>query len=401
MDENLRKLIHILFGLPIFLLLFLNWWQATLIAFIAFIHNIFILPLYGRKIFRAKWDRGIILYPLSVMLVLILFRERLWVAAAAWSLLSFSDGLASIVGKKSNRKLPWNKEKTLHGTGAFIISGVILSPFFYWLIKGSFSVRELLIVISAVILTGLFESFDTGVDDNIIVPFAFLYFFRVGEIVRLSPFSAIEVKMLIIIAVFSFLVYVFKLLDLPGTISAFIVGTGVLHFGGIKIFIILLGFFLLSETASFFKKSHKGSIKRGWQSVWAKGGPALLFSILGFPQGAVVSLAEATYDTVATEIGSVSGSFVFSPIKMKRVKRGESGGISPEGSIAGFFSAFLLLGLSVWLGISIDYTLAALIIVLINLLEPILKLPCHTSHSFANFITAYVAGEIYIITGIL
>ncbi len=401
MDENLRKLIHICFGLPIFLLLFLNWWQASLIAFLAFLHNILILPMYGKKIFRSRWDRGIILYPLSVLILLVLFRERLWVAAAAWSLLSFSDGIASIMGKKSRKKLPWNREKSFRGTGAFLLTGFILSPFFYWLIKGNMSTREFLIIISAVLLTGLFESFNTGVDDNIIVPFAFLYFFRLGEVIKFKTPSSLEMKIIPAIVVLSFLVYLLKILDLPGSVSALIVGTGILHFGGVPIFIILLGFFIISEAASFYKKSEKNGIKRGWESVWAKGGPALLFTILGFPQGAVVALAEATYDTVATEIGSVSGTTVFSPLTMKRTRRGESGGMSPEGSIAGFLAAFLLLGISVWLGIRIDYTLAALIIVLVNLFEPVLKIPCHVSHSFANFITAYVAGEIYIITGIL
>jgi len=121
LDEDLRKLIHIGFGLPIFLLLVLNWWQASIVAFLAFIHNIYIIPLYGERILRGKGDRGIIFYPLSVLLVILLCRNNLWLAASAWSLLAFSDGAASVIGRRTKAELPWNRRKTYLGTGTFII----------------------------------------------------------------------------------------------------------------------------------------------------------------------------------------------------------------------------------------------------------------------------------------
>lgn len=401
MNENPRKIVHIIFGLPIFLLLILNWWQASLIALLAFIHNLLVFPLYAKSLFRGRWDRGIILYPLSILIVIVLFRQQIYLAASAWALLSFSDGFASLAGKRSSKKLPWNEQKTYAGTTAFAISGVIFAPFFYWLIKGSLTSKELFIILFAVILTAFFESFKTGVDDNIIVPFSFLYFFKIGETAKFPGLTSEIVAIILFITLLSVLAYLFKLLDAAGSLTAFFIGGGILVFGGISIFVILLSFFILSEVATFYRKNEKISVKRGWESVMSKGGPPLLFSILGFPHAAAISLAEAAYDTVAAEFGSVAGSITISLPELRRTERGSPGGISPEGTVAGILAAVVIIGISTLVGIKLNFLYALVLIVGINLFEPILKNPCQVSHSFSNFLITYLAGEVYLLIKIL
>ena len=89
---------------------------------------------------------GILLYPLSVLLLTLAFPSRLDIAAAAWGILAFGDGFATLVGRSRTKKrgtantqrkslcelselrgsigrLPWNPDKSIAGTLAFIVFG--------------------------------------------------------------------------------------------------------------------------------------------------------------------------------------------------------------------------------------------------------------------------------------
>src|SRR5262245_2594955 len=100
-SEYKRKVVHIgssVFGL---LLRWLNFWQAALFALAAFIFNWLILPrIGGKKLYRPDdeargYPIGILLYPLSVLLLILLFPHRLYIAAAAWAIMAWGDGFAS------------------------------------------------------------------------------------------------------------------------------------------------------------------------------------------------------------------------------------------------------------------------------------------------------------------
>ena len=70
----------------------------------AFLFNWQVLPrIGGRATLARRGPRraiplGILLYPLSVLGLVLAFREELWMAAAVWGLLAFGDGMASVVG---------------------------------------------------------------------------------------------------------------------------------------------------------------------------------------------------------------------------------------------------------------------------------------------------------------
>src|SRR5438309_365487 len=103
-SELTRKLIHVAVGLFALLLAYLTWWQALLLGLVALLHNLFVLPLYMRKrIYRGEagergHDLGIVLYPASILVLVLVFHDRLEIVAAAWGLLAFGDGFAAIVG---------------------------------------------------------------------------------------------------------------------------------------------------------------------------------------------------------------------------------------------------------------------------------------------------------------
>ena len=84
--------------------------------------NLFVLPhVGGRKLWRqheveSGASIGIVLYPLAVLLLILVFWQRLEVAAAAWGILAFGDGMASVAGMTlGRRKLPWNPRKSWIG----------------------------------------------------------------------------------------------------------------------------------------------------------------------------------------------------------------------------------------------------------------------------------------------
>lgn len=78
------------------------------------------------------------------------------------AILAFGDGFATLVGVSGTRPLPFNKNKTWDGLGAFILAGVASSMFFLGLQNA---------VIYSLLLA-VVESVDLKVDDNILIPFA-------------------------------------------------------------------------------------------------------------------------------------------------------------------------------------------------------------------------------------
>ena len=67
---------------------------------------------------RARLPLGHSLYPLSVLLLMLVFPSRLDIVAAAWAILAFGDGAATLVGmpaagqESAGRRLPVEPEKT-------------------------------------------------------------------------------------------------------------------------------------------------------------------------------------------------------------------------------------------------------------------------------------------------
>lgn len=155
--------------------------------------------------------------------------------------------------------------------------------------------------------------------------------------------------------------YAARALSLYGAIAACIVGGTIFGFGGWA-WAILLGIFFASSSAlSFFKgnDAHKRTAaaafdkggKRDAGQVAANGGIAAALAFLAYflPSSAGVlfcafagSLAAATADTWATEIGVLSRHAPVAITTLKPVPPGTSGAISLLGSAASFAGAFFL-----------------------------------------------------------
>ena len=94
-------------------------------------------------------------------------------AAAAWGILAFGDGMASVAGMAlGRRKLPWNPSKSWIGSAAYVLFGTIAAAVLLeWTAPGRYSwAFALAVAFAAALVAAALESLPQGLDDNIGVP---------------------------------------------------------------------------------------------------------------------------------------------------------------------------------------------------------------------------------------
>ena len=167
----------------------------------ALVFNLLVLPRVGghrlyRPVDEARgFPLGILLYPLAVLGLVLAFPSRLDIAAAGWGILALGDGAATLVGRqvtrvkfpgvlyasprtlRFRRRLPWNREKSVAGTLAFIVFGGFGSlALELWTRPAIVPVPSLTFAIVAPLVAtmtaALVESIPIRLDDNISVPFS-------------------------------------------------------------------------------------------------------------------------------------------------------------------------------------------------------------------------------------
>ena len=192
-SERTRQWVHIGSGSFSLLLRLLTWWEAASFAALALAFNLLLLPrVGGRRLYRPVdhtrgFPLGIVLYPLSVLLLILFFPTRLDIVAAAWAILALGDGAATLVGRTTttNAKaakfavirgpLPWNHDKTVAGTTAFIVwgatGGVALALWTRPVVTPLPSIFFAVVApIVAALAAALVETIPVRLDDNISVP---------------------------------------------------------------------------------------------------------------------------------------------------------------------------------------------------------------------------------------
>lgn len=72
-------------------------------------------------------------YAGSVLVMLILFPRQPELGLTVLAILAFGDGMATVAGLLiGGPKLPWNPQKSVAGTCAFLVCGVPLAVLVYW-----------------------------------------------------------------------------------------------------------------------------------------------------------------------------------------------------------------------------------------------------------------------------
>ncbi len=376
--ELLRKLVHIAVGGIAFAVRPLGFLGALACAVAAIVHNAFLFPLYGgRNLWREGETKrgfalGIVLYPITVLLLLLLYRNHLEVAAAVWAILALGDGMAAIVGQTAGRSnpLPWNPAKSWAGTIAYaLFGGIGAFVLLQWTAPGSYSTGfALAIAGTTALVAALLECQRQGLDDNFGVPLvAGLLLFCLtlteghGSVVTTDAFAAragIGVAVNIVLAVAA---YATGGVGVAGALVGVLLGATIWAFAGPWAFALLFAFFVLGTAATKAGYARKAAAGIA-QEKGGRRGPGNALSKTSIPALAAFfaaatdhstlfllalagAFATAAGDTVSSEIGKAFGRRTFLITTLRPVPRGTDGAVSLEGTLAGVAASLALAAL--------------------------------------------------------
>jgi uncharacterized protein (TIGR00297 family) len=384
-SEIARKITHIAMGGFALLLRYLSWWQAALLALAALLFNLFVLPRIGHQLYRpGDRDRthlhGIVFYPASVLLLVLLFPDRLDIVAAAWGILAVGDGMATIVGQWiGGAPIPWNRDKSVAGSGAFLAFGGLAAMLLLWWCRTTVSPPPgLLFVVAApfvaALVAALVETVPIRLDDNISVPAS-----AAGTLWALSlvdpsraaaAVPALQQAVLPALAanvVVAFLGYKARTVTAAGAVTGATIGTIVAAAAGWQAWALLVVTFLAASASSRLGIRRKALLgiaeerggRRGPGNAIANTGLAAIAALLSLLivsrdlalLGFVAALAAGGSDTIASEIGKAWGRSTYSVPTFKPVLPGTSGAMSLEGTAAGIVGALAIATAAAALGL--------------------------------------------------
>ena len=285
----------------------------------------------------------------------------IFIIGGALAITTFGDGVADIINiherKKSSGKVYSAKSSVV-----FLISGVIFTYLACaWILawKGQIIPDELiffLVVIGAV--TGALLESMTYNEDNIVIPFGsamsmWLFFmFSYGYLVE----WAYLLKVIIFAFVLGYLAYWMRIADISAMLSATLLGIVIIISTDVRWYLMLLAFFLLGGLFTRYKYDFKkargiaesrGGV-RSYKNVFSNSLVALALAVAYkvFPSYAMLllpaylgSIATATGDTLASEIGQTWKGEPIMITTFKKVRHGTDGGVTTLGEFAAFAGA--------------------------------------------------------------
>lgn len=384
-SEQARQWVHVGSAGFALLLRVLTWQQAATLAAAALVFNLLVLPAVGgrrlyRPIDRARgYSLGILLYPLSVLALILLFRARLDIAAAAWGLFAVGDGAATLVGRRfPSRPLPWNPEKTVAGSAAFAVTGALAAIALAWWTRPAVTPAPsaaftVFAPLSAALVAALVETIPVGLDDNVSVPAAAAGVLLVASLMSAAAWHRAAPSLLAALpwalcanAVAAWAGYQARAVSRSGVAAGLVIGIVVYVGGGPGAWGMLLTTFLAAAIASRVGLERKTRLgiaqerggRRGAANALANCGIAAVAAVAASttPYAAaallalVAALVAGASDTVASEIGKAWGRSTYLLATGRRVPPGTPGAISLEGTAAGLAAAGGLAALAAAIG---------------------------------------------------
>jgi uncharacterized protein (TIGR00297 family) len=383
-SELARKSVHIAIGFIAFAVRPLGFWGAVACAVTAILHNFAIFPLYGgKRLWRAKeaergFALGIVIYPVTVLALLLAFPRRLEIAAAAWGILAFGDGMAAIAGISlgGSNPLPWNPAKSWAGTIAYaLFGGAGAWALLEWTAPGRYETGfALAIAFASAGFAALLESQAQGLDDNFGVPLvsALLLFCLTESRGGWAELATAEVggRFLVGLGVnvaLAIAAYATRGVGVAGAVVGVLLGTAIWGFAGGGAFLLLLAFFVLGTAATKAGYARKAAAGIA-QEKGGRRGPGNALSKVTVPALAAVfasttghrelfllalagAFATAASDTVSSEIGKAYGRRTFLITTLRPVPRGTDGAVSLEGTLAGIAASLVVGGVGAAAGL--------------------------------------------------
>jgi uncharacterized protein (TIGR00297 family) len=378
-----RKIVHISMLVFAFLLPYLTWTQAAGCALMALLFNVVILPRLGADLSKGPpseshadtWT-GIMLYPISVLVLILLYRHHLHIVAATWAIMALGDGMASIAGGAlRGPALPWNREKTWSGFLGFVAAGAAGAYLLTrWVVPAVAPDVALRICAATALVGAIVESAPVRLDDNATVPLvagAFMFCLSFVERNALDSNLPFLGKRIVLAAAVNLALAVaalaLKMVNRSGAVCGFLLGVAVYLGWGYKSFLLMFAFFLIGSVATrvgYARKAARGvAEKRGgarsWREALANSLAGAFFALLvitthhegAFLMALIAAFAEATGDTVSSEIGQWISERAYLITTFKPVVAGENGGVSLGGSIAGGLASALVVALGFGMGL--------------------------------------------------
>jgi uncharacterized protein (TIGR00297 family) len=432
-SETARQIVHMTMGGFALLLAWLTWWQAIALAALAVAFNLVVLPRIARGLFRpgdaARPLHGIVLYPIAVLLLLLAFPRRPDIVAAAWAILAFGDGSATLAGRAiDGPRWPWNREKTLAGSATFAIAGGAAGVFLAWWCRGAVHPASAVAFaiaapLAAALVAAAVETIPVRLDDNLTVAFsagATLWLAALIDASRAGD-AWLTVQPRLVWAVVANVAvasagYRARTVSVSGAVVGAIIGIIIFGALGWPAWVLLLVTFFSAAITSrmgWQRKSilgiaEEGGGRRGAGKAIANTGVAALAALLVLlapdAEAARIAFAAALTaggsDTIASEIGKAWGRRTWSIATFHRVPPGTSGAMSLEGTAAGIAGAFALAALAIALGIVPATALLSIVIAatLAALLESwlgaTLEGPGILNNDMLNFINTSTAAAL-------
>jgi uncharacterized protein (TIGR00297 family) len=426
-SESARQWVHIGSGFFALLLRVMTWWQAAALAAFALAFNATILPrIGGQKLYRPVdeargFPLGILLYPLSVLLLVLIFPSRLDIVAIAWIILALGDGFSTLVGASvGGTPLPWNRHKTVAGTVAFVFFGGLgATGLAWWMSAPSIVVAPL----AATVAAGLIETIPIRLDDNISVPATAAAILWIAGMVstpslvasRDVVFAALPwaIGVNLLVAVLG---YRLGTVTMAGALGGVLVGMVIFSGAGSGGWLLLFATFLAAAVTSRLGLERKTQLgieeerggRRGAGNALANCGVASIAAFMAVatpyrPEALLALVAALTAggsDTVASEIGKAWGRAAFLVTSLGRVKPGTPGAMSLEGTAAGLVAAIGLATLAVGLGLMPTTSIPAVVVgatagaLVESALGATLEGPGILNNDMLNFINTAVASAV-------
>ena len=384
--DDARKLVHIAMGVLALLLRYLAWWECAVLAGVAVAFNVYALPriagpaLYRPSELSRRYYSGITLYPVAILLLILALPDRRDIVAAAWGILAFGDGMATIAGRRlSGRRIPWNREKSVAGSAAFVLFGgaagsllcwwcrpVIVPPPYLW-----FSIGMPFV---AALAAAAVETIPIRLDDNVSVAAtaaAVLWWTSLFSEDLLRTLAAAAVSTLPAAIAANAAVaaagYAARAVNISGALCGVLIGVVIVLTAGWGGWLLLLATFALAVLTSRVGLQRKTMLgiaeerggRRGAGNAFANTGVAAAAALLANLSYAtkpallafVAALAAGGSDTVASEIGKAWGRRTYLMPTFRPVPPGTSGAVSIEGTAAGLLGALALGALGVFAGV--------------------------------------------------
>ena len=293
----------------------------------------------------------------------------LFIIAGALAITTFGDGVGDIINIHERAKNPEQKNGvkvySAKSSIVFLISGSLYAFIVgAWISDLTLPIPYGMIFFLAVIgaITGALLESITVEEDNIIIPFGSAMTMWLFYTFSYNVDTWYLVQVLIVAFVLGYLAYRARIADISAMLSATLLGVVIIISSNVWWFFILLTFFLLGGLFTRYKYEYKlahgiaearGGV-RGYKNVFSNSLAALslamMYKISAFDPFIMAaflgSIATATGDTLASEIGQTYKGDPIMITTLKKVDPGTDGGISGLGELAALFGAGVIALLS-------------------------------------------------------